>query len=164
MTLLERLFAGRLLSAVLVCVAMASCSSASKGPGGEITKVKYYFLNPLFILRTEEPSIRFEREHLLHGAYTAADQISRTGSYYTVMWKADDRTQPVTVRLEYRQANTALQVETLEQQVTDVRKRNQTFFKVTGDEYTQGGRVSAWRISLLRGKEELASQESYLWK
>lgn len=159
---------------------MASCSTVNKGPGGQITKVKSYFLDPTIIIRTQEQVILFERQHYLHGAFTAADQLARTGHYYTVMWKADDRTQPVTVRLEYRQANTALQVKVKEQVVTDVRKRNETHFQVIGTDYqepvavdavrsgtgktTAGGRVTAWRISLLRGKEELASQESYLWK
>lgn len=158
------MFASRLLGAVLAFASLASCTITSKGPGGEISKVKYYYLNTLFNMRTEEPAIIFEREHHLHGAYTAAEQIARTGHYYVVMWRAYDRSQPVTVRLEYRQANTALQVKTLEQQVTDVRRRNQTHFQVTGSEFQAGGRVTAWRVSLLRGKEELASQQSYLWK
>lgn len=164
MTLLARLVASPLLWAGLACFAVCSCSTVSQGPGGEITKVKYYFLNPVQVLRTDDPAIRFEREHYLHGAYTAADQIARTGHYYTVMWKADDRSQPVTVQFEYRQANTALQVKKLEQEVSDVRKRNETQFQVIGPEYQTGGRVTAWRATLLRGKEELASQNSYLWE
>ena len=180
MTLLVRLSANRLLCAVLSCVALASCTSVSKGPGGEVTKVKYYFHDPLIILRTQDPAVFFERQHHMHGAVRAADQLGRAGHYYTVMWKADDRSQPVTVRLEYRQANTALKVHVKEQEVTDVRKRNETQFQVIGTDYqlpygveadqpeaanaVAGGRVTAWRVSLLRGKEELASQESYLWK
>ena len=164
MTLSARSFASPLLWVALAGLAMSSCSSVSKGPGGEITKVKYYFLDPSQILRTPDPAILFEREHHLHGAYTAAAQIARTGHYYTVMWGADDRSQPVTVRLEYRQANTALEVKKQEQQVSDVRKHNETPFKVIGPEFQTGGRVTAWRVSILRGKEELASQESYLWK
>lgn len=164
MTLLARLFAKRLLWVALAGLVMTSCSSASKGPGGTITKVKYYFLDPSQVLRTKDPAILFEREHYLHGAFTAAGQVARTGHYYTVMWSADDRNQPVTVRLEYRQANTALQVKKQEQQVADVLKHNETQFQVIGPEYQTGGRVTAWRVSILRGNEELASQDSYLWK
>ncbi len=158
------MFGSRLLGVALAVSAVTSCSSVSKGPGGEVTKVKYYFLQPLEVLQTQDPAIRFEREHYLHGAYTAAEQVARTGHYYTVMWKAADRTQPVTVRFEYRQANTALQVKKLEQEVTDVRGSNETPFRVVGPEFATDGRVSAWKVTLLRGKEELASQASYLWK
>lgn len=164
MTSSVRLFVSRLLGVAMVGCAVVSCSTVSKGSGGEITKVKYYFLDPQQTLRTYDPTLRFEREHYLHGAYTAAEQIARTGHYYTAMWRADDRSQPVTVQFEYRQANTALQVKKLEQVITDVRKNNETKFTVIGPEYTVGGRVTAWRVSILRGKEELASQDSYLWK
>lgn len=156
--------AGPLLGVVLLGTTMTSCTSVNEGSGGEITKVKYYFLDPVQILRTQEPSILFEREHYLHGAYTAAAQIARTGHYYTVTWKANDRSQPVTVRFEYRQANSALKVKKVEQEVSDVRKTNQTQFQVIGPDYQTDGRVTAWRVSLVRGQEELASQESYLWK
>lgn len=164
MILMARLFAIRLFCVALAGLAVASCTITAKGPGGEIAKVKYYCLQPQEILRTNDAGLQFERQHYLWGAYTAAEQIARTGSYYTVMWKAYDRTQPVTVRFEYRQEKTALTVKTLEQQVTDLRRHNQNEFKVVGTEFTEGGHVTAWRVTLLRGKEELASQNSFLWK
>lgn len=55
-------------------------------------------------------------------------------------------------------------IEKVEQEVSDVRKTNQTQFQVIGPDYQTDGRVTAWRVSLVRGQEELASQESYLWK
>lgn len=161
---MARLFATRLLHVALAGLAVTSCTITAKGPGGEIAKVKYYLLQPQEVLRSTDPAIQFERQHYLWGAYTAAEIIARTGNYYTVMWKAHDRTQPVTVRFECRQEKTALAVKTLEQQVTDLRRHNQTEFKITGTDFTEGGRVTAWRVTLLRGKEELASQNSYLWK
>ena len=178
MTFTERSLPYRLLCAAIAAVSLVSCSSATKGPGGTITKVKPYFLDPLVILRTPDPAILFEREHHLRGAYTAAEQAKRTGSYYTIMWKVKDRSQPVTVRFEYRQSEKALQVMKLEQEVTNVRRHNTTKFAVIGNDYNDvqtgtpavlgskvtGGRVSAWRVTLLRGNEELATQQSYLWK
>jgi len=164
MTLTERLFATRLLSVALAGLAVTSCTITAKGPGGEIAKVKYYLLQPQEVLRTTDPALQFERQHYLYGAITAAEVIARTGNYYTVMWKAYDRTQPVTVRFEYRQEKTALALKTLEQEVTDVRRRNLTEFKVVGKDFETGGRVTAWRVTLLRGKEELVSQNSYMWK
>lgn len=164
MTFTERSLPYRLLCAAIAAVSLVSCSSATKGPGGTIKKVKPYVLDPLVVLRTPDPAILFEREHHLRGAYTAAEQAKRSGSYYSIMWKVTDRSQPVKVRFEYRLANTGLKVMSLEQDVTDVRRSNLTKFQVTGDEYATGGRVSAWRVTLLRGSEELATQQSYLWK
>lgn len=153
----------------VLCLALAglmvtSCTITSKGPGGAIDKVKYYNLQPQEILRSKDPALQFERSYRLYGAYTAAEQISRTGEYFDILWRADDRSQPVTVRFEYRQERTALAVKKQEIEVTDVRKRNTTEFKVIGPDFVAGGRVTAWRMTLVRGKEEIASQNSYLWK
>lgn len=164
MTLKERLFATRLLQVALVGLAVTSCTITAKGPGAEISKVKYYLLQPQEVLRTQDPAIQFERQHYLWGAFTAAEQIARTGAYYTVMWRALDRTQPVTVRFEYRQEKSALVVKTLQQEVSDLKRHNQTEFKIVGKDFEEGGRVTAWRVTLLRGKEELVSQNSYMWK
>ena len=164
MTLTKCFLPLRLLAGVLAMFTVASCSIVSKGPGGQITKVKYYKFQPSQVLNTEDQAILFEYQYHQHGAYTAKDILGRSGHYYSVMWKADDRTQPVTVRLEYRQAGSGLAVKTKEQQVADVRRKNLTQFEVTGEEFLKDGSVSSWRVSLLRGKEVLASQNSYLWE
>ncbi|MDB6136981.1 MAG: hypothetical protein JWO94_53 [Verrucomicrobiaceae bacterium] len=144
---------------------LTSCSSVSKGPGGEVTKVKIYRLNinQRFQPATDR-SIRFEQERLLYGAVTNAERLARNGQYYTVAWKADDRTQPVTVRFEYHKQNTGLKVHSKEEKVADVKRTNTTYFQVIGPEYKDDGAVTAWRVTLLRGKEELAHADSYLWK
>ena len=164
MTLSARLLAKRLLPLALAALAATSCTITATGPGGEIAKVKYYNLQPTQVLKTPDPTILFERQHYLYGAFTAAEQIKRTGNYFTVMWRAQDRTQPVTVRFEYRQEKTALDVKKQEQEVTEIRRNNVTEFRVVGKDFEDGGRVTAWRVTLLRGKEELVSQNSYLWK
>lgn len=142
---------------------LVSCSTVSVGSGGQISKVKYYHLVPGSPVSSQDPAIGFERDYHLYGAVTKAEVMERGGHYYTVFWKADDRTQPVTVRFEYRQANTGLTPQVVEEEVTDVKKSNISRFQVTGGEYTSGGRVTAWKVSLMRGKEELASHESFLW-
>lgn len=154
----------RLMAAGISLAAMVSCSSASKGPGGTISKVKYYHLQPTLQLNTTDPAILFEREHHLRGAYTAAEQIRRSGHYYAVLWKAHDRGQPVSVKLEYQQTKTGSKVKSQIIEVADVGRSNVTKFQVTGDEYQADGPVNAWKVSLLRGKEELAAQQSFLWK
>ncbi len=149
--------------AVGVAASLLSCSSATKGEGGTITRVKYYHLLPTTPLLVMDQAIMFERQHHLYGAVSKADMIERGGHYYTVFWKVKDRSSPVTVRFEYRQANDALTTKTQEIEVSDIRRSNVSRFQVTGDEYNAHGRVTAWRVTVLRGKEELVSHRSYLW-
>jgi hypothetical protein len=148
---------------VVVVLALSACSSVSVGPGGRINKVSYYHLLPDKPVKTKDPAIQFERDRLLYGAVTKAEIMARGGHYYTIHWKVDDPTAPVTVRFEYRQANTGLTAHRLEEEVTDVRRTNVSKFEVTGDSYNSNGRVTAWRVSLRRGNDELASQQSFLW-
>lgn len=153
-----------LLSALAVTLLLSSCSSTGKGPGGTIYKVKQQHFVPTERIMARDRSILFERQYLLHGAVTAAEQRERTGHYYAVNWKVDDRTQPVTLKFVFRQANTGLETATIEQTITDVRRSNWTKFQITGNDYYSRGRVTAWKLTLERGGEVLASQQSYLWE
>jgi hypothetical protein len=149
---------------ILAIFNLASCNTIPAGPGGAITKVKSYKLDPAQRLNTTNPMISFERQNRLYGTVSRADQMQRAGQYYTIFWKATDRTQPVTLRLEYRQRNTGLTVHKIDSEVTNVRGSNVTEFQVTGDAYTTDGPVTAYRVVLVRGKTELASADSFLWK
>ena len=151
--------------AILVWMASAlvSCSSTKVGDGAKITKVKYYHLTSGRPSIVADPAINFEREHYLYGAVTKADMLARTGHYYTLFWNVEDRTQPVTVRFEYRQASSGLVTKVQEQTITDIHRSNTTRFQVIGPDYSTHGRVSAWKMSILRGKQELVSSASNLW-
>jgi hypothetical protein len=153
-----------LLAAILLAPLLASCSSVSKGPGGRVSKVKHQLLIPTERFRTMDRAIAFERQYLLFGAVSAKEQRERTGHYYAFLWKADDRTQPVTIRFDYRQADTGLEVFTKEEVVTKVKSSNWTKLQVTGPEYFGNGRVTSWKFTLLQGGQEIASQQSYLWE
>jgi hypothetical protein len=153
----------RLALMAMLLGSVVSCSSVSKGPGGQVSKVKSYLLQPTEFIQTTDPAILFERAYRLHGTVTLAQQMERAGHYYNVWWKANDPTGPVTVRLEYRQKNTGLTVKKQEQVVTELRRKNENEFRVVGAEFTGDGPVVSWRITLLRGKEVLASQQSFLW-
>ncbi len=148
----------------LTLLALPSCSSTVRGPGGKVTKAKVYNLQPTQRINGSDPAIHFERSYYLHGAVTLAEQMERAGQYYTFFWKVDDRSQPVTVRFEYRQAKTGMTVKKKELEIADVRRGNVTKFSVIGSEYSVDGAVTSWRVSLLRGKEELVHSDSYLWK
>ena len=68
------------------------------------------------------------------------------------------------VRLEYRQQNTGYKVKMVEQEVTDIRRHNTTKFNFIGDDYVTNGPVTAWRASIVRGKDELVAYKSYIWE
>lgn len=155
----------RLACLVLAFGFLPSCSSVIKGPGGQVTKVKIYRLNTLQRFQPQtDRAIRFEQERLLYGAITQRERTERQGQYYTILWRATDRTQPVTVRFEYRKQNTGLKIAVKEEEVSKLVRNNVTRFQVIGKEYKVDGAVTAWRVTLLRGKEELAHADSFLWK
>ena len=144
---------------------LASCSTKQVGAGATITKVNPYHLADAFdVITASDPSLRFERDALLHGAISVAERRERQGDYFTIFWKAEDRTQPLTVRLEYRQKNTGLKVKTIEQEVTDIHRKNTTKFNFIGNEYVTNGPVTSWRASIVRGKDSLVDYKSYLWE
>ena len=142
---------------------LASCSSAQHGSGGTVSKVKIYRLDPAQRLQVTDASIKFEKQHYLYGAITHAEQMDRAGQYYNIFWKVTDRSQPVTVRFEYRQRDTGLKVKTREIEVSDVRRNNVTGFQVIGEEFRTDGPVTAWRASVVRGKDQLVAYDSFLW-
>ncbi|MBK8094472.1 MAG: hypothetical protein IPK32_21555 [Verrucomicrobiaceae bacterium] len=112
---------------------------------------------------TQVQAVNFEREHFLYGAVTAEQIKNRFGHYYTIFWKLTDRTGPVRVRFDYRLADAGLKIFSKEVVVEDVRRANITELAVNGAEYQKNGRVTMWKVSILRGKEELVSQKSFLW-
>ena len=153
--------------AVIFALLAPGISSAFLGFGdkadAEITKVKYEWLNLGTRFRTEDPMIKFERKYLLWGAYTREDYYARVGKYYTISWRSEDRSPGLVVRFEYRQANTEDEVHVKEVTVDKVKRRNSTDFEVIGEEYKEKGNVLAWRVSLVRNGEVVATSESFLW-
>lgn len=146
---------------VLAALGLSSCATT----GDTVSKVKIYRLDPSTQrVMAGDPAIDFERRHRLHGALTAEEVTARSGNYYTVFWSVADRSAPVTLRFEYRQAKSGSQVRVIEQTVDQPRHTNTTEFQITGPAYTEGGKVLAWRVLVMRGKETLAARESYLWQ
>lgn len=146
--------------AICAAVGMSACASS----GDAVSKVKIFRLDPGHRLNAAgDPAIGFEYRHRLHGAISNEEFTNRTGNYYTTFFSVADRSQPVTVRFEYRQTNTGSKVRTQEQIVEAPKGSNVTEFRVTGSDFLEGGSVIGWRVSLVRGKEILATRKSYLW-
>src|SRR5687767_13065308 len=84
-----------------------SCSTKQVGAGASIVKVNPYHMPEAFdVVPAADPAIRFERDAILHGAVSTAERRALQGDYFTIFWKAKERTEPLKVRLEYRQKNT----------------------------------------------------------
>jgi len=108
---------------------------------------------------------RGEQLYRMRGAVTMKERVDRKGHYYTVTWNDDQPgTGDMKVVMEYLQSATAAQVLRMSRDLPDGEKSGKMEFLITGESYRVGGPVLAWRIQLLRGREVVASQQSYLWK
>ncbi len=151
-----------LLAAAAAALLLPACKSTGSSASTTISNFKYFHLDPDSQIETPDPMIAFERRQHLHGRITRAEQEEAEGHYYVAWWEDEVRT-PAVVRLEYRQENTGSQVKVLEKAVDDVRRRNKTYFKITGEEYHTGGKVTAFQVSIVRDGQTVASHQSYLW-
>ena len=153
----------RSLLRLLPVFAVAALSSCASPPQG-FTKVKIYRLNPTARITAVDPSIPFEQQHLLHGAVSNDDREARGGNYYTFFWTADDRSQPVKLRFEYRQSMTRSAVKRIETEIADVRRNNVTKVQITGEEYRTNGKILSWRATLVQGGKEIGTTQSFMWQ
>ena len=138
---------------------LPSCSSSRHG----VTKVKAFHLVDGNQLTAADPAIPFEYKHYMHGAVSGEERRAREGHYYTVMWRVN-QSGPVTLRFEYRQGNTGSDVMTKEVQGGEGKTRGTTDFHVTGEEYATGGKVTAWRVSVLQNGALVDTSQSFLWE
>jgi hypothetical protein len=128
-------------------------------------KTKPYFLDdkPKPIVGLVDASIAFERSYRLQGAITALDQHQLFGDYFDFFWLAR-RQADVRVRLEYRQEKLHAFVQAREVRYPNAKGHHETEFAIIGDDYFDGGRVLAWRASLIVNGRMAAVTRSYLWE
>ena len=148
----------------LIALLLAPFGEALADERAKISKVNYHFLTKdAQNQEAEDPMVGFERRHLLHGALYLSEQRARYGSYYSIFWETDDRSRPVTVRFEYRLEKSAATVKVRETEVLDIKRKNVSKFSVIGDEFQTNGKVVAWRASVIRDDQVLATHKSFLW-
>lgn len=111
----------------------------------------------------QDASISFERQYRLFGAVTKLDKYQRFGDYFDFFWRAK-RPADLRVRLEYRQEKLHSFVQAQEVSYPNVHGNHKTEFKVIGDEYSDDGRVIAWRCLLINNGQIVAENRSYLWE
>ena len=110
-----------------------------------------------------EASLGFERSYRLHGAITNADKHQRYGTYFDFFWRAK-RPANVTVRLEYRQEKLRAFLQAREVTYENAKGNQKTEFRIIGDDYSQDGRVTAWRCLLIENGRIVAENRSFLWE
>ena len=104
----------------------------------------------------------FERTRNYWGAIDNREYAERNGNFYNFFWRAKN-TSDVTVRFEYRQAGLSNYVMAKERYYPGVHGSRKTSFEVTGDEYLESGRVTAWRVLLIVDGKIVALRQSYVW-
>lgn len=154
-----------LFFALAALLMLSSCASAKKQhPLGHISKADNYQLKAGTRIETDDPMIRFEYRHRIHGAVETEDYENRYGHYFTVHWAGVEKGSDVKIRLEYRQSKTGAKLNVLESVPGKIRWRNTSDFEVLGKAYEVGGPVSSWRVVLLVNGQEADVFESFLWK
>jgi len=166
---------------VLLCVALAigGCA-APEGPANKLEKANVLplALDDSFQFRkiqqatvdntrvqppTTSEAADFERRRATWGAIDWMEITARNGNYYNFFWCSKNPAD-VTVRLEYRQVGLANHVMAQERYCPGARGSRKTSFAVSGDDYLENGRVTAWRALLIVDGRIVGLRQSYLWK
>lgn len=167
-----------IFAALLACVFLGGCAAPEKPPTYleranvlpleldsrfVFRKQMLFFNDPRAYQTTQSEAMRFFRMRMNHGATTPRDMDEVTGNYLTFFWRANERAD-VTVRLEYRQTALGSYVMAQERYYPDAKGSYKSDFRVTGDEYLEHGRVSAWRVLLIVNGRIVAFRQSFMWK
>jgi hypothetical protein len=145
----------------LAAMVLGACA----GPP-ETLVVKQFVLRDQERESSDDPMVSMEKARRLHGAVSMAERRQRLGQYYTLVWHDPDGagTGPVEAVFEYQQGATASRVKRMTREFPASDSSGVADFAVIGDDYFTGGKVLAWRASVRRGGQELASRQSYLWR
>lgn len=149
----------RLLLLAVLSAVLASCAGDSRK-----LEVKQFVLRDAGGDLNDDPMIRGEKTRRLFGAISAQEQSQRLGQYYTVLWKDESGGAPAEVVFEYQQGGSGSRIKRSVQKFAPDATSGKAEFNVIGDHYMKGGKVLAWKVSLVRGKQVLDSRKSYLWQ
>lgn len=143
----------------LLCLCLVSCVSDPMG-----LTVKQYHLRESMFDENNDLMARGEVQRLLHGAVTVEERRQKVGQYYHVIWKQPTaKPSAVEFVFEYLQAGSGSKVKRQVQKGTVV-SQAEAHFAITGNDYQKNGRVLAWRATVKRNGEVLATKRSYMWR
>ena len=146
----------RILIALLLCCSLAVF--AADAVAGKVVKVLPFLLDTQGRI-AKSPSL-FDRDAYQAYLHAHADEVS--GIRYDVLCNAGEKLK---LRVELRGAGerSTPKVETLEAEVAPGSFNNWTEIKLTGEDYKNFGTVSAWRVTLWNGDQQVGEQKSFLW-
>ena len=125
-----------------------------------------------FLLRDQDrdasldPMLRMEKERHLRGAVSMEERRQRLGQYYSMQWHdaKGAGTGEVEVVFQYQQGGSGSRVKRMSKTFPAGDSKGVAEFAVIGDDYFEGGRVLAWKVTLSRGGREITNKRSYLWQ
>lgn len=147
----------------LIAAAMAAASCAAPEP---LRVHAYVVRDQAHGGAAVDPMARNEKLRRLHGAVSMAERKERLGQYYNIRWHhpAGAHQAPVTLTFEYQQGATASKIKTIRREFPAELAEGDTEIAIIGEDYFTNGRVLAWRATLRRGEETIATRTSYLWQ
>lgn len=132
----------------------------------QFRKIRTYYNQGARLQRTGAVTsevMDFEQRRMEWGAVSNYDKSQRFGNYFWFYWRTREEAD-VTVRLEYRQAALGNFVLAQERYYPAARGSLSSEFTVIGDEYLEGGRVTAWRALLIVDGRIVALTQSFMWR
>jgi len=144
----------------------ALCLANCAGPKEVLTVRQFQLRDQVTSQGGDEPMVRMEKLRRLHGAVSMEERRQRLGQYYTLTWQdlKGAGSGPVEVLFEYQQGGTASEIKQMRELYPAEATEGVVEFAVIGDNYFDNGKVLAWRASVSRGGEEIASKRSFLWE
>lgn len=150
-----------------VCYSLLAvlCLGACTGPREPLV-VKQFQLRDEKRNPGDDPMVRMEKERRLRGAVSMTERRERLGQYYTMVWSDPNGAGQGDVALvfEYQQGATASRVRRSVTNFPSSDAEGTAEFAVIGSNYFEGGKVLAWKATLQRGKQVIATRQSYLWQ
>jgi hypothetical protein len=137
---------------------------ACAAPDNRLT-VKQFYVRDQEDDQNIDPMIRAEKNRIFHGAVSMEERRERLGQYYTVLWDdSEGAGSSHTVLFEFQQGGSGSLIKKRTVSFPAADSSGKAAFSVIGDDYFKGGKVLAWKISLLRDKEVISTKQSYLWQ
>ena len=129
-----------------------------------LNKIYTYLNDPIKNMPVPDNAMMmYEPKYWDHGAITGKDRLDRLGNTFVINWQNDGNPKDFTVRLDYRQAMTREKVMTKTQEYKNFDGYEKTVLKVVGEDYSKGGVVNSWRISVVRDGKIVAEEKSFIW-
>lgn len=146
---------------MLAAMLLGACS----GPHEPLV-VKQFLLRDQVDRTADEPMVRMEKARRLLGAVSMEERRNRLGQYYTLLWNDPSGVGQgeVQIQFQYQQGSTASQVKQVIRKFPAFDSAGKTEFSIIGDDYFKGGKILAWKATLRRGEQIIATQQSYLWE